>query len=87
MKPDTGLGEHDLWLVRRHKDFKDFKDSWLVNAGADARGALERTLSAQDVRRAEASTSTASARPNERRGNCGSGTRTIRADALHIHAA
>ena len=43
MKPDTGLGKHDLWLVRRDKDFKDF---WLVCAGADAREALERILTA-----------------------------------------
>ena len=43
MKPDTGLGEHDLWLVRRDKDFKDFR---LVCTGADAREALERILTA-----------------------------------------
>ena len=43
MKPDTGLGEHDPWLVRRDQDFKVF---WLSSAGADARGALERTASA-----------------------------------------
>ena len=83
MKPDTGLGEHDPWLVRRDKDFKDF---WLVSAGADAGGALERTP-LPGCEQGGASTSTASARPNERWGSCVSGTCTIRADALHIHAA
>ena len=82
MKPDTGLGKHDLWLVRRDKDFKDF---WLVCAGADAREALERILTAGIC--AGRTRSTASARPNERWGNRGSGTCTIRTDALHIHAA
>ena len=54
-----------------------------MSAGADARGALERT-SLPGCAQGGASTSTAGARPRERWGSCVSGTCTVRADALHI---
>ena len=57
-----------------------------MSAGADARGALKR-IPLPGCAQGGASTSTASARPKERCGNCVSGTCMPRADALHIHAA
>ena len=56
-----------------------------MSAGADARG-VERTPML-GCAQGGASTSAAGARPTGRWGSCVPGTCTIRADALHIHAA